>query len=75
MPLGDGRVVGMVSAIAGARDVRVGRMHVDDPVAFVRAEATDVFDRLLTHLTEEARRITVRLRDAGRGPGSPRRRT
>ncbi|MGW1747897.1 SAV_2336 N-terminal domain-related protein [Streptomyces sp. NPDC002092] len=34
--------------------------HVDDPVAFVRAEATDVPERLLTHFTEEARRITRR---------------
>ncbi|MGA5899986.1 SAV_2336 N-terminal domain-related protein [Streptomyces venetus] len=41
--------------------------HVDDPVAFVRAEAGRVSEQLLGHLLEEAARITRRhpLRRAG----------
>ncbi|MET9898161.1 SAV_2336 N-terminal domain-related protein [Streptomyces sp. NPDC006446] len=41
--------------------------HVDDPVAFVRAETHDVSRRLLDHLLKEAGRITRRhpLRRAG----------
>ncbi|WP_338117250.1 HAD family hydrolase, partial [Streptomyces viridochromogenes] len=41
--------------------------HVDDPVAFVRAEVSRVSERLLDHLVEEAARITRRhpLRRAG----------
>ncbi|MEU6687371.1 SAV_2336 N-terminal domain-related protein [Streptomyces sp. NPDC046832] len=41
--------------------------HVDDPVAFVRAEATGVGEQLLGHLLQEAARITRRhpLRRAG----------
>ncbi|MFI8170709.1 SAV_2336 N-terminal domain-related protein [Streptomyces sp. NPDC085931] len=41
--------------------------HVEDPVAFVRAETTRVPERLLGHLREEAARITRRhpLRRAG----------
>ncbi|MFG2131747.1 SAV_2336 N-terminal domain-related protein [Streptomyces sp. NPDC048751] len=34
--------------------------HVDDPVAFVRAEATGVSERLLEHVLESAPRITRR---------------
>ncbi|MCD9872552.1 SAV_2336 N-terminal domain-related protein [Streptomyces guryensis] len=34
--------------------------HVDDPVAFVRGAMTGIPERLLAHVTEEARRITRR---------------